>query len=515
MRQSKRLSRRLRSEARAASDMARQQLGWYVRNCALSPAGALLERVMLERLHRLKGNLEGDIEDLEFDDNASVDARNLSRRRQEFRCILKEYSAMPSNDDGSELNVLFARDEFGLDDIDTEILLLLLRYERNNDLEQFADEVLHRLHGPAAAVAALLGIDRREARRRIAADSLLIESGLICSSEDGCSVGLAGQSGYLQLARPVRKVMYHSYASRQEWVAALIGEPLATPLAWEDFDHLGSVRELAAKMMAGAGKNGASSINLLLHGPVGTGKTEFAKTLAAHVGMSIWSIGETDDKGGEPTRGERLAALKLAQRLLAKRASALVLLDEAEDILASEMPFFGPFASRSRDRSKVYLNRLIEQNAVPVVWTCNDVAAIDPAVLRRMTLAVEVRTPGRPARMRIWRRVLNETGLRLGDDAVERLSSRYSASAPPAVAANAARAVMLSGGGEAAVEEAMGGVLQLLGIGASIPDADASDFDPALVNCDRDLAGLTGRLVRPGASRQWSLCLSGSPDPDS
>jgi AAA+ superfamily predicted ATPase len=464
---------------------------------------------MLQRLDRLKGALEGDTEDLEFDDNPSFDARTLRHRRQEFRRILAEYTAMPPNDDGSELNVLFARDEFGLDDIDTEILLLLLRYERNNDLEQFADEVLHRLHGPAAAVAALLGIERREARRRIAADGPLIESGLICLSEDGCSVGLAGQPGYLQLARPVRKVMCHSYASRQEWVAALIGEPLATPLTWEDFDHLGPVRELAAKMMAGAGKNGASGINLLLHGPVGTGKTEFAKTLAAHAGMSIWSIGETDDQGGEPTRGERLAALKLALRLLAKRAGTLVLLDEAEDILASEIPSFGPFPGRSRDRSKVYLNRMIEQNPVPVVWTCNDVAAIDPSVLRRMTLAVEMRTPGRSARARVWNRVLDETGLTLGADAVERLSSRYSA--PPAVVANAARAAVLSGGGEAAVEEAMGGVLQLLGIGASIPDADASDFDPALVNCDSDLVGLTARLVRPGASRQWSLCLSGPP----
>lgn len=32
-----------RSEVRAASDVARQQLGWYVRNCALSPAAGMLE----------------------------------------------------------------------------------------------------------------------------------------------------------------------------------------------------------------------------------------------------------------------------------------------------------------------------------------------------------------------------------------------------------------------------------------------------------------------------------------
>lgn len=486
-----------------------------MRNCALSPAAGMLEPVLLGRLNRLKGDLNDDtenfkvveFEDFEFGDDDSHDSKCLGRQRRELRRVLKQYAVMSSSDDGLELNARFARAEFGFDDIDTEILLLVLRYERNDDLEHFADEVMMRLRGPVGAVAALLGLDRSEVRQRLTAGGSLIESGLICLGEGGC--GLAGQAGHLKLAQPLRKVMDHYYDSRQEWVAALIGEPLATPLVWEDFDHLGPVRELAAQMMAGAGKNGASGVNLLLHGPVGTGKTELAKTLAAHVGMGIWSIGETDEQGGEPTRGERLAALKLAQRLLAKRRRALILLDEAEDVLASEMPFFGPFPGRSRDRSKVYLNRMIEQNPVPIIWTCNETAGIDPAVLRRMSLAVEVRTPSRPARARIWQRVLDETGLRLDADAVERLSSHCSA--PPAVAANAARAAMLSGGGEAAVEEAMGGVLQLLGIGPGIPDADASDFSPALVNRDNDLARLTERLMRPGASRQWSLCLYGPP----
>ena len=113
-----------------------------------------------------------------------------------------------------------------------------------------------------------------------------------------------------------------------------------------------------------------------------------------------------------------------------------------------------------------------------------------------MTLAIEVRTPSRPVRTRIWQRVFDQTGLNLDADAADRLSSRYLA--PPAVAANAGAGGALSGGGEAAVEEAMDGVLHLLGIGPCVPDPDAQDFDPALVNCQDDLARLTERLVRPG-----------------
>lgn len=507
MRRKQRIPSRRNSGTRSLGDLPLQQFGWYVRNCALSPAAGLLESAMLAQLGRLRDGMGRGAETHDSQDYASLDAKGLARHRAEFKRVLKRFATMPSGDEDLERNALFARDEFGLDDIDAQLLLLLLRYERNSDLEQFADEVLQRLHGPAAAISALLGIDRREARRRIGAGGCLIESGLVCMNEGDLTAGLAGRSGYLQVAWPLRKVIHSSCASREEWVASLVGEPSATPLTWDDFEHLGSVRDLAARVMTGVGKAKAEGINFLIHGPVGTGKTEFAKALAARTGMSIWSVGETDEGGGEPLRGERLAALRLAQRLLSKRADALILLDEADDVLTADTPSFG--LGSGRDRSKVYVNRMIERNAIPVIWTCNDTSEIDAAVLRRMTLAVEIRTPSQPVRARIWRKVLDDTGLKLEADTTERLSRRYLT--PPAVAANAARAAMLAGGGEADVEEAMVGVLQLLGIGPGVPDADASGFDPALVNCDEDLAQLAERLIHPRASRQWSLCLHGHP----
>ena len=235
-----------------------------------------------------------------------------------------------------------------------------------------------------------------------------------------------------------------------------------------DVEHLASVRDLAAKVVAGAGKTGAKGVNLLLHGPVGTGKTEFSKVLAARAGMSVWSVGETDDEGDEPTRGQRTASLKLAQRLLVKRKDGLILFDEAEDILASEGSFFRRYDRRNSDGSKVYVNRMMEQNSIPVLWTCNDVSRIDPAVLRRMTLAIEIKTPNQAVRARIWRRILADANVRLDEDAVRRLSGRYAA--PPAVAANAARAAALSRGGEAAVEQAIDGVLHILGHGQPVLD---------------------------------------------
>jgi hypothetical protein len=97
---------------------------------------------------------------------------------------------------------------------------------------------------------------------------------------------IAGHCGFLQLAPPLRKIMFCPYWLRREWSAAIFGPPLTPSLAWEDYDHVGTARDLAACVLAGAKKHGAAGINILLHGPVGTGKTEFCKTLAARCGLT-------------------------------------------------------------------------------------------------------------------------------------------------------------------------------------------------------------------------------------
>jgi transitional endoplasmic reticulum ATPase len=478
-----------------------EQLGWYVRNCTMSPVAERLERTLLEQLKELKW-----IPD--FDEPAEGPTKVRRRRLRELHRVLQKYITRPLSGDDLERNVGFAKDEFALDATDIEILLLLLRYERNSKLERFCDQVTGCLHSVSQTISALTGIDKREVHRRIMPGSLLIECGILIINEAMRGEEISGPCGYLILSPPLRKIMFRPHESREKWSAAILGPPLSTSLGWEDFSHMGPVRDLAARVVAGAATGKAKGINLLLHGPVGTGKTEFCKALAAQTGMAIWSVGEADEAGGEPTRGERLASLRLAQRLLAKRPKVLTLLDEAEDLLAQPQMTFMGLSERARTGSKVYINRLIEQNPVPLIWTCNDVETIDPAVVRRMSLAVEIRTPSQPVRARIWRRILGETQIQLDEKAIGALSARYQA--PPAVAANAVRTAALAGGGEIEIEQAMNGVLQILGISPSLAEAKC-DFDAELVNCTENLSALVDGLVRPGAPLNWSMCLHGVP----
>jgi len=143
-----------------------------------------------------------------------------------------------------------------------------------------------------------------------------------------------------------------------------------------------------------------------------------------------------------------------------------------------------------------------------VLWTSNNIYAIDPALLRRMTLAIELRMPPASQRARILGRLAKRTKLKLSAADVERLARQIEAT--PAVIENALKAAKLAGGGAAEVERAAQGIVRAVS-GASIPKTAAiPDFDPRLLCASLDLESLTEKLLR-GESRAFSLCLSGPP----
>ena len=90
--------------------------------------------------------------------------------------------------------------------------------------------------------------------------------------------------------------------------------------------------------------------------------------------MTLYSVGEADDDGDEPSRSERLQELRLAQRLLARNRGSLLLFDEMEDLLSgsvsSGLSLFGqPFLVGGRSgSSKVFMHRLLERAPTPTLW---------------------------------------------------------------------------------------------------------------------------------------------------
>ncbi|MGC8469727.1 MAG: AAA family ATPase, partial [Acetobacteraceae bacterium] len=389
-----------------------------------------------------------------------------------------------------------------LDPIETAILSLALHYRLDPRVEQLFDMLSDsrggqtRFHRDPRLIALLLGAEPAEIEARLTPQARLATCGLLHVGHDGSLYALS------RLVALIRGAT----APAADFYDQLLGTTALDPLPWEAFAHLGRAAEIAAGVLRAALVGRESGVHILLYGPHGTGKTSFAATLAARIGARLRPVAEADEGGDEPDRDERLAGLRLADRL-AVPGQSLLLFDEAEDLFAPRLNSL----NEPRPSSRVFLHRLLERLALPVIWTANDIRVLGPAVLRRMTMCLEMKVPNLATRTRLWRRMGEAEGVVLGDADAARLARLVPAA--PAMAVGALRAARLAGGGAETARLIVEGVARAV-CGAGLPAPEREDeahYDPALVNADCDLAALTADLLRPGAPRAVSFLLSGPP----
>lgn len=398
--------------------------------------------------------------------------------------------------------------ELGFSALEIAIFGLMVRYYLNEAVERLWDALNRTFkHGPrlclnARLMAWMLGTRETDIARCLEPDGPLLSSGLILVDSDGD----------LQILHRFSKV-FTAPGRRTDLRSLLLSRPLAASLDWADFDHLGADRDHIARLAEGALHHRQRGVNILIYGPPGTGKTEFCKTVAAQIKQPLFPVGETDEDGEEPQRGQRLGELRLAQRLLGGGRSSLLLFDEMEDLLGEgPMPTLGRrLRFGAAEGSKVFLHRLLEATPVPTFWTTNSLESLSGAVIRRMTFALEMGVPPGPVRHRMWRRALDRHGWSLPDPEVQRLAKTFQA--PPALASAAVTSVRQFGGGVDDLHRSVAGLSKALNGGVPAepcPEATAA-FEIALVEADEDLEALTGRIAGLGRDKPLSFLLSGPP----
>ena len=397
----------------------------------------------------------------------------------------------------------------GLNRLDLAILELLLRSQSNPLLESMLDQMF-RPPGPGIealniggnALPLLLGETSGRIQARLRRDAPLLRSGLVILDRDG-DLRLPGR--LLRLA--------HQPGNDSSDIARLLFDSASeSALEWDDFDHIAKQGNHIETLLRGALGSDEKGVNILLYGPPGTGKTEFCKVLAKRLGVVLYSIGEANEDSSEPSRWERMQELNIAQRLLGRDRKSLLLFDEIEDLLVSDLEFMPPsarFRSRRHQQgsSRVYMHRLLEKTPVPTLWTMNHARNISPAILRRMMFALEMRPPGASVRARVWQRQLDQNQIKAGPEEVQELARDFDAT--PAIAAGATAAARISGGDLATVRMGVESLARLLGSNKP-PEYAPKDFELDLIHADSDPEELA-RQISATSRRNFSLCLQGPP----
>ena len=256
-----------------------------------------------------------------------------------------------------------SREEMSAEEI--SILQLLLRYQTQPEIEDLLDTVANgrrrRFHHTALNLknrlaAAALGISASTLRRRLAADAPLVRSGLVIVTTIRTSPRSNGCARWSGVRAAKRTCAGCCSAER---IRPNSNGPTST--TWDKSAAMWKTFCEARSRPASGG------VNVLIHGPPGTGKTEFCRVLAKRMDVELFSIGEADAVGGEPTRSERLGELRLAQSLLGRDSNSLLLFDEMDDLLSEDSMSFLLFSTPRRRRprgamSKVFMKRLLEVN---------------------------------------------------------------------------------------------------------------------------------------------------------
>lgn len=429
------------------------------------------------------------------------------KRALEARLVELEDS-LPSDMGVLGQNIDLLGGALDLTDIERQVLAFVVVLHHVRWLENCAD-TLGRLDTRQVheAIAIALSLEESDVRKAFVSDATLVSAGILRVLRDNGDL-----ESRLQLLSTFADILLMQQDNALAMLRPFFKPSVPATLCYEDYPHAANEWSLVARYLAAGVKDHKPGLNVLIYGLPGTGKSEFVRALAKDVQLDLLEV-VSQDMDGDPLKPqERLGAYMLTQRALRRMRQHAILFDEVEDVfLNGSMELFGIRMGRSSSIGKGFMNSALEQNPVPSFWLTNCIDGMDPAVLRRFDLIIEMPKPTRSIRKLMFNRYLGDIPVTQGWlDAIAEHKELM-----PATIERAVRVVryihpQTSEESEQLLNEILTGTLKAMGCSGSIakPPGVSLPYSLDYVNADMDLAGVLEGVKQ---RREGRLCLYGPP----
>ncbi len=267
--------------------------------------------------------------------------------------------------------------------VEKELITFIVIVKSDESLYSAADRIGElNTSSLTAVIAEVLDLSKNEVKKALAKDSVLIASGLVKIDSN------SNQFSYkVELIDHFEDYILQTDTSVEQLMDNYFTLCESTELEEKDFDHVTKDLGILIPFLSSAHQNKMQGVNIAIYGDVGVGKNETVRFISKMLGIPLYEVRFDNIEGEAISAQARLSALRLCQTFLKHTCTGLVLLDEVEDLLEKGYSIF-----QSDNKSKGYLNRVLEQNPVPTFWLCND-TEFDQAYKRRFSYSIHLPTP--------------------------------------------------------------------------------------------------------------------------
>jgi transitional endoplasmic reticulum ATPase len=162
--------------------------------------------------------------------------------------------------------------------------------------------------------------------------------------------------------------------------------------------------------------------NILLYGIPGTGKSEFARSIAAASGMTAYQLKHPEDTESRYTESRRISLMAAANSIDPQKGVLIV--DEADSFINT---MYSLISSRKGSPDKGWLNTFLDQSKHKIIWITNESRLIEESTMRRFSYSLHFPRPNSRTRYQLWNDLLKDHPMRnhIKDETIRSLSSRY------------------------------------------------------------------------------------------